>query len=580
MLDSHQSKSSCDFIDTAVRCSSWMVIAGNMKCRDTEGTSEVSLWTNQLSSMVMATVVLFVLLMTCCDVRGQGMPWSVASTPAGGGYLPCPDPSTDANFGASMENSASLLVAGAFPSSQIFLAEKDPTTKQWVPALIGDLATPIPGQIVGQNWFGYSISADGDLLAVSAPLHGASGNAIGIVYIFGKDSQTGCWQQQAVIENPIPQPLDWFGMSVSLQGDLLVVGAPGDRNAQDVDSGSVFLFQRDESSGEWNLNQVIWNPAVVDPGEDSFGEKVCLVGDRLLVGAPGTSGPAGEVDAGCGYIFERSEASTSFQLLQVITNPDPAAGEAMGRAIAITDQHIAFGIPDDVQSGVANGGSVYLYRRDEGSGQWIPEETGALASIPGQIPSPDPQDVDNFGTSVALSGGVLAVGAPADAIAGVADAGSCAIFERDVSAGQWILRQQIQNPEPDAGDLFGFSISLDQNQLAVGVKMESINGLDGAGSAYLFQRSGTFIRPDCNADGSFNIADVIKVLSYLFTGATTPECQDACDANDDGALNLADAVMMLNDLFVPGSDQIPVPNPGCSIDPTADTLDCIEYTCP
>jgi hypothetical protein len=36
--------------------------------------------------------------------------------------------------------------------------------------------------------------------------------------------------------------------------------------------------------------------------------------------------------------------------------------------------------------------------------------------------------------------------------------------------------------------------------------------------------------------------------------------------------------MMLNDLFVPGSD--PIPNPGCSIDPTDDILDCIGYACP
>jgi len=151
----------------------------------------------------------------CGDLGAQGAPWSAAATPAGGGYLPCPDPTTEANFGASMDVSAQFLVVGAFPSSQIFLQEKNPLTQMWQPAQIGDLATLTPGQIVGENWFGYSISVDGDTLAVSSPLHGSPGNAIGIVYIFGKDALTDSWQQQAVIDNPIPDPLDWFGMSVA-----------------------------------------------------------------------------------------------------------------------------------------------------------------------------------------------------------------------------------------------------------------------------------------------------------------------------------------------------------------------------
>ncbi|MDE0961166.1 MAG: hypothetical protein OSB09_10325 [Planctomycetota bacterium] len=516
--------------------------------------------------------------MTCADLGGQGVPWSVAATAAGGGYLPCPDPTTEANCGASMEISSQLLVAGAFPSSQIFLLEKNPLTQQWQPAQIGDLATPIPGQMVGENWFGYGLSADGSRLAVSAPLHGSPGNAVGIVFVFGKDAQTDCWQQQAVIENPIPEPFDWFGMSVSLQGHLLVVGAPGDRNAQGVDSGAVFIFERDATTDLWTLEQVIWNPAA-DPGGDAFGEMVDLVGDRLLVGAPGTRGPGGEEASGCGYIYQRS--STSFDLQQVIPNPDAAAGEAMGRSLALTDHHLAFGIPDDLPAGVSNGGSVYLYRHEPISGQWVPADTGiAGATVPGQIPCPDPLDLDNFGIDVGLSGDVLVVGASRDEVNGFSSAGSCSIYERSETTGQWPLRQKIDNPEPDEGDQFGFALALDQNQLAVGVKLEQVNGIIGAGAAFVFQRSGSFIRPDCNADGAFNLADAITVLSVLFSSGLTPDCRDACDANDDGSLNLSDAVMMLNDLYVPGAAPIPSPIHGCGIDPTDDSLDCIEYTCP
>ncbi len=525
-------------------------------------------------------LLLLILLWSSPQASGQGLPWSAAATAAGDGYLPSPDPLTDGNAGATMEISSHIAVVGAFPSSQIFLLEKDPSTQLWQGAQIGDQATGIVGQIVGEDWFGYSISVDDETLAVSAPLHGTSGNAIGIVFIFRKDPLTGSWQQQAVLENPIPQPLDWFGLSVSLEGDVLAIGAPGDRDAQGVDGGGVFIYQREISGGDWILVDVLWNPSPSNASGDAFGESVILAGGRLAVGAPGTEGSSGEASAGCGYIFERSVTSGEFELIQVILNPDPAPGETMGRSMAFTETHLACGIPDDESAGVANGGSVYLYRREADTGVWVPASTDPAAAIPGHIPAADPQDLSNFGISVALSGNVLAVGAARDAVTGVPEAGSCSIYERDAIANQWTLRQQIDNPEPDQGDLFGFAIALDQHQLAVGVKMESINGLAGAGAAYLYERSGSFIRPDCNTDGSFNIADAINVLSYLFTGATTPDCRDACDANDDGALNLADAVMMLNDLFVPGSVSIPLPNPGCSIDPTEDSLDCSDYSCP
>lgn len=91
-----------------------------------------------------------------------------------------------------------------------------------------------------------------------------------------------------------------------------------------------------------------------------------------------------------------------------------------------------------------------------------------------------------------------------------------------------------------------------------------------------------FTRGDVNGDGGFNIADAVRLLGYLFTGAPAPECLDSSDGNDDGNLNLGDAVMVLNSLFVPGSPPLPPPSPGnCGEDPTDDSLDCENYPlCP
>lgn len=92
-----------------------------------------------------------------------------------------------------------------------------------------------------------------------------------------------------------------------------------------------------------------------------------------------------------------------------------------------------------------------------------------------------------------------------------------------------------------------------------------------------------FRRGDTNADGGYNIADAVFLLTNLFNMGAEPVCLDAADANDDGLKNIADAVFILNSLFLPGGAPSPPP-PGsefCGEDPTADGLDCVGYPlCP
>ncbi|MEM7164276.1 MAG: hypothetical protein AAF581_02360 [Planctomycetota bacterium] len=89
-----------------------------------------------------------------------------------------------------------------------------------------------------------------------------------------------------------------------------------------------------------------------------------------------------------------------------------------------------------------------------------------------------------------------------------------------------------------------------------------------------------FVRGDCNADGTFNIADAVYLLSALFplTAPVPISCSDSCDANDNEGLDIADAVAMLNGLFGPA---IPLAAPNvCGADPGGDTLDCDTFpTC-
>jgi hypothetical protein len=54
-----------------------------------------------------------------------------------------------------------------------------------------------------------------------------------------------------------------------------------------------------------------------------------------------------------------------------------------------------------------------------------------------------------------------------------------------------------------------------------------------------------------------NIADVVYLLNYLFTGGAAPEPLEAGDANCDAQVNIADVVYLINYLFIGG------PPPAC-----------------
>lgn len=88
-----------------------------------------------------------------------------------------------------------------------------------------------------------------------------------------------------------------------------------------------------------------------------------------------------------------------------------------------------------------------------------------------------------------------------------------------------------------------------------------------------------FVRGDSNSDGAVQISDAVFTLSELFTSGDSTTCRDAADANDDGSNDISDAIYLLQFLFSSGPVP-PLPFPGCGVDRTEDTLDCVSSPCP
>jgi len=162
--------------------------------------------------------------------------------------------------------------------------------------------------------FGSSVSITGNYAAVGVALEdedSAGGNTLndaGSAYLFERDS-AGNWNQAQKIVASDRDSLDYFGHSVSINENRVIVGAYfEDEDLNGIDSldraGSAYLFERD-SLGNWNQIQKI--VASVRETTDFFGSSVSISGDIAMVGAyfedEDASGGDSVANAGAAYFF-------------------------------------------------------------------------------------------------------------------------------------------------------------------------------------------------------------------------------------------------------------------------------------
>lgn len=330
----------------------------------------------------------------------------------------------------------------------------------------------------------------------------------------------GAFAQQAYIKASNAEGLDQFGWSVALSGDTLVVGTPFEDsratgiNGDEADngmfsSGAVYVFVRNGAT--WT--QQAYVKASNTGSGAHFGFSVAVSGDTLVVGAPGersgsVADPSDEsaINAGAVYVFERSGTTWSEQAYLKASNI--GTGDLFGWSVALSGDTLAAGatgegsgiVGDPSDNSAQQSGAAYVFVRN-----------GTNWTQQAYIKASNPDANDEFGTSIALSGDTLAVGAPfedsaATGIGGNAadnsasSSGAAYIFAR--SGTTWSQQAYIKASNTDAIDQFGASIALFGNMLAVGAPYESsaATGVGGnqasnsalrSGAVYVFVSDGT-----------------------------------------------------------------------------------------
>lgn len=152
------------------------------------------------------------------------------------------------------------------------------------------------------DFFGVSVSLSGDTTIIGTHTN-SGGTDTGAAYVFTRSS--GVWTQQQRIQASDIAEGDSFGHCVSVSGDTAVVSALLDDDGG-VDAGSAYVFTR--SGGVWTQQQKF--QASDAAAGDSFGISVSLSGDTVIVGAYQDDNSGG-VDAGAAYVFVLNTTSAA-----------------------------------------------------------------------------------------------------------------------------------------------------------------------------------------------------------------------------------------------------------------------------
>jgi hypothetical protein len=268
-------------------------------------------------------------------------------------------------FGGSLDfDGTTLVVGGPFDSTEV----DGPTPilnhgSVWVFEIGADgmptsehrLTSDVPA--LGQ-YFGWSVCVDGDRLAVGAIQDGASGVQSGAVYVFNRQLDAS-WVLDEVLTLSELGDSEWFGTSVSLQGDTLIASSiyatdPAGADGEPVPyAGVAVVFEH--TAGAFNETQRIYPPAIdtVNPG---WGVDLDFNGTLLAIGANQWN-DGDLIQTGAVGIFER-DAGGQFSRVRTELTRTPTQGGSFGVSVAVSDSNqVISGMPDVLES---HGGMVSI----------------------------------------------------------------------------------------------------------------------------------------------------------------------------------------------------------------------------
>ena len=238
---------------------------------------------------------------------------------------------------------------------------------------------------VPKNRFGWDCAISGNTIVVGAPLAAAPARLSGSTYVFKRKGNI--WMQTTKLAPHDGDGGDNFGVSVDVSKSCVIVGAHRDENhGHRRASGSAYIFREVEDT---YTQEAKLTADEIQEGAN-FGLTVAIDVNRALVGAPATDTERGD-DSGAVYAFLKVGPDWELQATIIPDKgPDEDHGDNMGNAVALDGKfgrhfnYAAIGVHLDATPKHPDGGSVYLFDTEDVQNFNIPlsvEPTNALALI-------------------------------------------------------------------------------------------------------------------------------------------------------------------------------------------------------
>ena len=306
--------------------------------------------------------------------------------------------------------------------------------------------------------FGTSVSLEGDVLVVGAPTRENESGLKGAVYVYRRSGSQ--WTLEKEFETPEGDADGYqgFGSAVSLSGKRFAVGAPS------ADAGHVYMFEYENN--KWVAGEHLTADKASKYAK--FGEPLDLIADRLVVGAPGESSL--ESWAGAVYVFERN--GSKWRQIKMLTAKNPSIHAQFGAALSATTtpSGLSLAVGSKPLGRATAPVTVEMIRQDGRS--WTYEDS----FIPGQ------DKAVAFGAALSMHHNILAVGMAEK------DDGHGLVYLMQFQGNSWTEITRFESPS-DQPAAFGAVVELGANTLAVGAPAYSASESpnDNSGAVYMFQ---------------------------------------------------------------------------------------------
>jgi len=322
-------------------------------------------------------------------------------------------------------------------------------------------ATLSPWDEPGDQYFGRDVAISGDLVVVGSPLDDSVGTNFGCAYVFRWDGDG--WSPEAKLVSPAGRRNEEFGNAVAASGNTIFVGAAAELD----DFGRVYVFEYDGTD---------WTPtATLTPSDgtvrDRFGSAIDVDGDAVVIGAARDDGDDILLDRA--YVFRHDGAAWTEEAKLLASDGVPYVW--FGGSVAISGDRVVVGALTEVDGRRRTWfGSAYVYEFD--GSDWAQQV---------KLASPNPTPEARFGVSVSVAGDALLVGALE--VPGTTDPPKTGVayLYREGASG-WYHAETLAPSQAHDSNQFGYSLAISGGSAIVGAPYDQpIHSSEG--SAFFFE---------------------------------------------------------------------------------------------